>query len=69
MWRICVTRVLGMPRGTSPYKKRVWRLASDILTWRKEGSKHLGRNMALGKGMKSQMGLFFSMVTLIRATW
>lgn len=67
MWG-CVTRVLGLPRvdlHTSSGLK--FSLCGSHLEQRR--SKHLVRNMALGKGMKSQMGLFSYMVTLIRAMW
>lgn len=68
MWGMCDQSSRHAQRDLS-IKERVWSLASDVLTWRKEGSKHVVGNVALGKGMKSQMGLFSYTVTLIRATW
>lgn len=56
MWGMCDQSSRCAQRDLS-IKERVWSLASDVLTWRKEGSKHLVGNMVLGKGMKSQMGL------------
>lgn len=56
MWGMCDQSSRCAQRDLS-IKERVWSLASDVLTWRKEGSKHLVGNMVLGKGTKSQDGL------------
>lgn len=71
-WEVRQGVLCMLPGGTSPYNRRVWSLAQDVLTWGNEGSTwggEGGEDMALGTRTKSRRGLLSCIVALIKAVW